>query len=411
MSHLPMQGVRVLEVAQFTFAPAAGAVLADWGADVIKVEHVAGGDGQRNLRLGVTTARVGSFAPIMEHPNRGKRSIGLALEKPEAREVLGKLAGYCDVFITNFLPAARRRLHIDVADLRAANPKIIYVRASAFGARGPEAEKGGYDSSAFWSRGGSAYHATPAALAEQGALLGMPAGAYGDTMGGTTIAGGIAGALFKRERTGEPSLIDVSLLGMGAWALALSVDLSLLTGEPMPVGNTTGSLTGGNPTVGNFRTSDGRFINLTILQPAAYWKDLCEHLGRPELAGDERFGTPERMTQNSQLAGTVVREAIASRTFAEWLERLQTLDGQWAPIQNSLEVARDPQLRANGHIVPVRDAEGNQRELVANPVQFDETPPTLRRAPLFAEHTGELLRELGYDDSAIRAFNESGAVR
>jgi len=136
---LPMAGVRVLEVAQFTFTPAAGAVLADWGADVIKVEHAVTGDAQRGLQIGTGGVARGSFQPLMEHPNRGKRSIGLALEHPAALAILLELARHSDVFLTNFLPAARARLHIDVADIRKVNPKIIYVRGSGQGVRGPDA--------------------------------------------------------------------------------------------------------------------------------------------------------------------------------------------------------------------------------------------------------------------------------
>src|SRR5271165_2685863 len=211
-----MTGVRVLEVAQFTFVPAAGAVLADWGAEVIKVEHAEHGDAQRGLsRLMGMPVGAGSFAPLMEHPNRGKRSIGLALERPQALEVLHDLIRGSDVFLTNFLPSARRRLHIDLDDVRAINPDIIYVRGSGFGAGGADSDKGGYDSTAFWARGGSALGTTPA---DYDGLCSMPAGAYGDSLGGMTIAGGIAAALLARERTGQTSVVDVSLLGVGAWA-------------------------------------------------------------------------------------------------------------------------------------------------------------------------------------------------
>ena len=228
----PMEGVRILEVAQFTFVPAAGAVLADWGAEVIKVEHAEHGDAQRGLsRLMDMPVGAGSFAPLMEHPNRGKRSIGLALERPEALQVLHELIASSDVFLTNFLPAARRRLGIELEDVRAVNPDIIYVRGSGFGNAGPDSEKGGYDSTAFWARGGSALGTTPI---EFDGLCKMPAGAYGDSLGGMTIAGGIAAALLARERTGETSVVDVSLLGVGAWANALSVGFALLEGGPQP---------------------------------------------------------------------------------------------------------------------------------------------------------------------------------
>src|SRR5262249_35190069 len=170
-----------------------GAVLADWGADVIKVEHAVHGDAQRGLRIGGTTAIEGSFTPIMEHANRGKRSVGLALEDPSALDALYRIPATCDVFLTNCLPDACRRLHIEVDDLRGANPEIIYARGSALGLHGPEATRGGYDATAYWARGGSAFGIT---MPGADPITSQPAPAYGDTIGGMTIAAGIAAALF-----------------------------------------------------------------------------------------------------------------------------------------------------------------------------------------------------------------------
>ena len=210
--HQPMKGIKMIEVAQFTFTPAAGAVLSDWGADVIKVEHAVAGDAQRGLRLGTGGVAEGSFQPLMEHPNRGKRSVGLALDKPQGHAVLMDLCKDADVFLINFLPDARRRLHLEVEDIRSANPNIIYVRGSGHGQRGPDAEKGGYDGSTFWCRMGSAWATTPVGSPR---VINQPGGAYGDSMGGMTIAGGIAAALLGRERSGEPSVVDVSLMSVG----------------------------------------------------------------------------------------------------------------------------------------------------------------------------------------------------
>lgn len=402
----PMSGVRVLEVAQFTFTPAAGAVLADWGADVIKVEHALTGDAQRGLQIGTGGVAEGSFHPLMEHPNRGKRSIGLALEVPAARAVLLELARSSDVFLTNFLPSARTRLGIDVGDIRAANPDIIYVRGSAHGPKGPDAGKGGYDGSAFWSRAGSSMGATPP---DSPRIVNQPAAAYGDSMGGMTIAGGVAAALFARDRTGEPSVVDVSLLSVGVWAMALSVNNALMTGE-MPPSQSSGGASQFNPVIGNFRTSDDRWINLTMLQPGRYWADVCRHLDIPEFIDDERFDSGEKLMSRAAEAGQLVADAIAAKPFAFWLDRLQTLEGQWAPNSHVLEVVRDPQIRANGYIVPVVDADGAGRELVANPVQFNATPPVLTRAPQFAEHTDDLLREIGRSEDEIIELKIEGAV-
>ena len=381
-------------------------MLADWGAEVIKVEHAVTGDAQRGLQIGTGGVSIGSFQPLMEHPNRGKRSIGLALENLEALEVLYDLVKVSDVFLVNFLPAARRKLKIDIDDIRMINPDIIYVRGSAFGNHGPEREKGGYDSSAFWCRAGSAAGCTPS---DSPRTIGMPAGAYGDSMGGMTIAGGIAAALFARTQTGEPSEIDVSLLAVGAWVTALSVNNALLTGEAAPLSLNVAMF---NPLVATYRTADNRWINLTVLQAGRYWADFCTHIGRPDMITDERFATVEALMtpENTAVAGRILTEVFAEHSFAHWVEKLATMEGQWAPVQTALEVGNDAQLRANGYIRPVMDAEGNERELVANPVQFDNRPPDIRRAPQFAEHTDEILGELGLEMDRILELKLAGAV-
>jgi crotonobetainyl-CoA:carnitine CoA-transferase CaiB-like acyl-CoA transferase len=406
--HQPMKGVKMVEVAQFTFTPAAGAVLTDWGADVIKIEHAVMGDAQRGLRLGTGGVAEGSFQPLMEHPNRGKRSIGLALDHPDGHAVLLELCKDADVFLTNFLPDARTRLHIEVEDIRKANPKIIYVRGSGHGQRGADAVKGGYDGSTFWCRMGSAWATTPT---DNPRIVNQPGGAYGDSMGGMTIAGGIAAALFARERTGEPSVVDISLMSVGAWAFGLSLGNAMLSGEEMapPPFDSPMNLRV-NPTMGTFRTSDGRWINFTMLQPGRYFADVCRHLDLEHLIDDDRFNTAEKLMANALEAGRYVADTIASKPFSYWIEHLKTMEGQWAPVQSPLEIAADPQMEANGYILPVTDLEGNERRLVASPVQFDERPPVLTRAPQFAEHTDDLLRELGKSQDEIIQLKIDGAV-
>ncbi|HET8882534.1 MAG TPA: CoA transferase, partial [Solimonas sp.] len=223
-----MKGVRVLEVAQFTFVPAAGAILADWGADVIKVEHPVRGDTQRGfINMGGIPVDP-NRNPLMEHPNRGKRSVGIDVSTAEGQAVLYELAKTADVFLTNYLPSVRQKNRFDVEHIRAANPKIIYARGSAYGDKGPERDVGGFDGTAFWSRSGVGYAMSPAELEgplSQGIM------AFGDSIGGMTIAGGISGALFHRERTGEAVELDVSLLSTAWWASGANIAQFLETGK------------------------------------------------------------------------------------------------------------------------------------------------------------------------------------
>lgn len=406
----PMEGIKVVEVAQFTFVPAAGAVLADWGADVIKIEHAETGDAQRGLVkvLGLDTITQGSsFVPIMEGPNRGKRSIGLALDKPEAKEILHELVRDADVFLTNFLPSARAKLGIDPEDIRAVNPNIVYALGSGFGYTGPEADKGGYDSTAFWARGGSGDGVTAAGSDR---FVGMPTGAYGDSMGGLTIAGGIAAALFTRERTGVAPTVDVSLLGVGAWATQFNTNLALMAGGPLPKPEPRKHGAPSNPLTGAYRTKDDRWIMLTMLQPGRYWPDFVKHVDRPELASDERFDSAETIMANADEAAEIVASILETRTKDEWVTAFDGMQGQWSVVQDAWDIAHDESLRAIGQIAPVVDAEGVGRELVGSPIHFDRTAPELNRAPLFAEHTDEVVTGLGRSQDELMQLKINGAI-
>src|SRR5436853_1194273 len=237
-----MEGVRILEVAEHTFVPAASALLADWGAEVIKIEHVERGDAMRGLLSSGIAAIGGTKVHILlEHSNRGKRSLGLNLTSEEGLDILYKLAATSDVFLTNKLPSVRKKLKIDVEDIRAHSPRIIYVRGTGHGERGPDADKGSYDSLAFWARAGVAIGAM---RPEYDLVPVPPAPGFGDSIGAMTIAGGIMGALFHRERTGAATIIDVSLLGTGLWAMGQAIALSLLLDKPWappPVDMLTGN--------------------------------------------------------------------------------------------------------------------------------------------------------------------------
>ena len=403
MKGKPLDGVKVLEVAMWMFAPASGAILADFGADVVKIEHPVGGDPMRQNRNRLKIEDAPNV--FTEIANRGKRSVGLDLGNPDALEIVYRLAETSDVFVTSFLPAARKKLRIDVEDIRARNPSIIYARATGFGQRGLESEAGGYDLAAGWGRGGTAYKLTPPG----GEPPGMPASFY-DLSGSIALAGGIAMALYQREKTGEAAVVDSSLLNAGMWPLGPDVLMAPFVGDFKVFAADRGSPA--NPTVNWYRTSDDRWVYLVHLQSDRYWPELCGLIGRQELVDDPRFCNHASRAEYSAECTAILDEIFAERTLEEWRSVLAGAEGVWAPIQSPGELHHDQQVIANGFLVPTTDQEGHDFKVVAPPVQFDDTLPSVRGpAPEAGQHTEDVLLELGLSWEEIIAGKESGAFQ
>lgn len=399
-----MKGIRVVEVAAWTYVPVAGAILTEWGADVLKIEHPESGDPQRGLvSSGLIPA--GGVAHMFELPNRGKRSVALDLKSEEGREVLMKLVASADVFLTNFRPAARKKLGIDVDDVRAHNDKIIYVRGSAAGQRGPESERGGYDMASFWSRSGAADTVSPTSL---GYPVNMPSPAFGDVMGGLTLAGAISSALFHRERTGEALTVDGSLLSLGTWAMGAAIagahafeidEFPKFTPDQSP-----------NPMVNSYETADNRHISIVMLESDRFWPELMTVLESPELIEDPRFDSHAKRAKNHVECVAAIAAGFAKKTLEEWKIALEPISGVWAPVQRPRELITDPQVEANNYIADLEDAAGTPFKLVAAPVQFNEEQGEVRRAPEHGEHTDEVLLEIGLSMDEIIGLKVSGAV-
>lgn len=393
-----MQGIRVVEVAEHTFVPAAGLVLADWGADVIKVERPSG-DASRHLKLPMITAE--AVNPFFETGNRGKRSVAIDLNRAEGRNLLHKLIESADVFITNLREDARIKLGIEAQDLLKLNPRLIYARGTGYGIRGAMRLQGGFDFPSSWCRSGSGYMTT---------MPGNPPvlqpGSVGDLCGGATLAGAIAAALFRRERTGKGAIVDNALYLIGLWIMGQSIlgaDQGLKP-QVYPRDQSFDAL------LTTYRTKDDRWLALGLLMPQ-WWPDFVRHIDRPELIDDARFASYQARLDNRGLLMSILDEVFAQRTLSDWIDRLQTLQGVWSPLLSPEEVARDPQALENGFVTPVNKHDGGTYLAAASPAQFDEEQiGELRAAPAFAADTDAVLRELHFSEAEIAAMHGARIV-
>jgi crotonobetainyl-CoA:carnitine CoA-transferase CaiB-like acyl-CoA transferase len=398
----PLRGVKVVEVAQWWFVPSGAALLAEWGADVIKVEQPGVGDPMRGLASPVPSERGPDV--LLGQPYHSKRSVGIDLSTAEGRDLLYGLVQDADVFVTSYLPPQRQKLGIDVEHIRAANPQVIYARGSGQGVRGPDAEKGGYDAVSFWARGGIAHALTEPGAAHPTRMR----GAMGDSLGGLGLAGGVAAALFARGRGEPPAVVDVSLLSIATWMQSQEIALTSTHPNGLPHLDRADAA---NPLTNVYRTSDNRWIMLCMLQPARFWRDFCLAAGRPDLADDERFATAELIRANTTDAVAALDSTFASAPADTWKRRLADITGVWSLVQTPLEVLADPQVHANAMAVPVTDDEDSPARLVASPVTFDEThPDTLPLAPALGAHTDEVLLAYGHDWERLLDLKIRGVI-
>lgn len=403
----PMDGVRVVELGVWVAGPAAGCILADWGADVVKIEPPGAGDPARSFAkmLGGDLP----FNPPFEMDNRGKRSIALDLSGEEGRDLFLELLGSADVFVTNIRLDALRRLRIDPQSLADSCPRLVYGLITGYGMEGPEKDRAAYDIAAFWARSGLAD-----SLCHPGQVPPFQRGGMGDHNAGLAAAGGISAALFARERSGRGQLVSTSLFREGIFTLSFDLAIGCRFGvgvrkadrRQMP-----------NAAINAYQDSDGRWFWIVGLEGERHWPPLARAAGHPEWLEEERFATPEARAQNAEALIDALDEIFRERTRTEWGEIFDAeQDLWWAPVQSAEEVLADPQAHAAGGFVEVPDG-GGTTLLPATPVDFHETPAAPRQpAPRHMApetpglHTDELLTELGRDTVEIAALRAAGVV-
>jgi crotonobetainyl-CoA:carnitine CoA-transferase CaiB-like acyl-CoA transferase len=396
-----MQGVRVVELGVWIAGPAAGLILADWGADVVKIEPPGTGDPARTFSrmLGGDLP----FNPPFEMDNRSKRSIAIDLTRPEGHGLAVELALRADVFVTNVRPGALARLGLDPVALLSVHPRLVYALLTGYGTEGPDADRAAYDIAAFWARSGVA-----GLLTRPGGQPPFQRGGMGDHGAGMSAAAGICAALFARERTGRGQLVATSLLRQGLYTISFDLATALRFGVSLAVGNRA---TMANPTINSYRDRDGRWFWIVGLEGDRHWPPLARAVGHPEWIRDPRYATLAARAQNAAQLIAELDAIFATRTRDEWARAFAVEeDFWWAPVQSVEEVLADPQVEACGGFVDVPDGASTTR-FPATPVDFSGTPCAPRAmAPALGQHTDAVLAELGKGAAEIAALRRDGVV-
>lgn len=397
-----LEGVRVVELATYVAAPGAAGIMADWGAEVIKVEPL-GGDPFRGFLRNISGADV-EGNPVFDVDNRGKKGITVNLATAEGAAIMHRLLETADVFLTNIRPKALERAGLSYEQIATDNPRLIYATVTGYGLKGADRNRPGFDMAAFWSRGGVAAMTVP--RDHEPYPIRTAAGDHATAM---AMLGGIMGALFARERTGRGRFVEASLLRTGIYFLAADMAVQLRYGR---VASTRPRHQAVNPLNSFYRSADGTWICLLTRHGGDDWKRILEVIERSDLADDPRFNTVKARRANVAELVELLDAAFAKRPLAEWAERLDAADFVWAPVQRPEQVMADPQAEAAGAFVEIERPDGNgTHRSIASPIRFDgEDLGTRPPAPEPGQHTDEVLRVLGYDDAAIADLRRTGAV-
>lgn len=398
---LPLSGLRVLDLASFIAGPVATTVMGDYGAEVIKIEPPGDGDPQRKL---------GQAHSIPQHPvnfcwhlvNRNKRAIVLDLKHAEGRSVFDRLVKTADVMVVNFPLKVRARLRMRYVDIVQSNPKLIYASMTGYGEHGPDADQPGFDSTAFFARSGLLD-----ALTYEGGPPAFSLPAQGDQMSGMNLFAAISMALLHRERTGEGSEVSTSLHAGGLWSNAMLAQGALLDAfvAPRPPRTTPRSAL-----ANQYRTSDGRWIQLTIVREDKLFPELCRAIERTDLLADPRFQTTDLRRAHATELAAILDPVFAAHPWLEWRKRLRHHEITFGLLGVLRDVPDDEQAVANGAVVPSTLPE--MPRTISAPIRLSFAPVTVAPGPgpTHGQHTDELLAELGYSSSEIGRLRQAGAL-
>jgi crotonobetainyl-CoA:carnitine CoA-transferase CaiB-like acyl-CoA transferase len=380
----PIEGIRVVELGVWVAGPAAGGILADWGADVIKIEPPTGDPARMFGRMLGCDLGVN---PPFEMDNRSKQSVVLDLTTDEGRAAALELVSDADVFVTNIRPGGLHRVGLDFEAVAAVNPRLVYGLITGFGETGPDADRAAYDVAAFWSRAGLAH-----LLTRPGDTPPFQRGGMGDHLAGMTLAAAICAALVARDRTGQGQLVSTSLYRQGAYTVSFDLNTYLLTGQPIAIGQRE---TMGNPCMNNYAAADGRRFWIVGLEAGRHWPALCNVVGRPDWLSDSRFADARTRAAHSAELIAELDEIFATKTLDEWAKVFAAEpEFFWSPINTIEDVVSDEQFHAGGGIVYVPDGESTV-PMVATPADFHGTPSAPRAtAPTLGQHTREVLADL-----------------
>ena len=396
---LPFAGLKVLDCASYIAAPAAATVLADFGADVVKIEP-PGGDPHRGLYQ-----LPGSPPADVNYPwdldARHKRSLVLDLKQPDGQALLHRLVATADVFITNLPLPVRARLGIDADTLLPLNPRLVYASLTGYGETGPEADKSAFDVTAYWARSGL----MDLVRADQHAPPTRPVAGMGDHPSAITLFAAITTALYRRERTGRGGLVSTSLMANGLWSNGVQVQAQLSGVRYAPRPPRHQAL----HALGNiYRCADGRWLNLLILNEARQWHALPVALGLPGLADDPRFATPAARAAHHVEFIALLDDCFAQHDLATWRRRLDAAGITFGVVGTLADIDDDPQMLASGSLLPFSHRPGQS---LANPVRLHGTPQRVPGpAPGLGQHSVALLREAGLHDEAIGRLIHAGVV-